>query len=151
MVVTWAGRRSNPSLLVFSQALYHLSYQPGNFDLRARRFSAAKERLAETMHSQEEMEKARCRLSNTGPGLHPRRRKADVTSEMAKNQIGSPDSNPVSSETPATRSQHRDRANLRRTDSRTRRTSMVTQNGARSDSVALSRLGFRRISRVGLS
>ena len=25
----WAGRRSNPSLLVFSQALNHLSYQPG--------------------------------------------------------------------------------------------------------------------------
>jgi hypothetical protein len=24
----WAGRRSNPSLLVFSQALHHLSYQP---------------------------------------------------------------------------------------------------------------------------
>jgi hypothetical protein len=27
----WAGRRSNPSLLVFSQALHHLSYQPMQF------------------------------------------------------------------------------------------------------------------------
>ena len=30
----WAGRRSNPSLLVFSQALNRLSYQPGKEEAR---------------------------------------------------------------------------------------------------------------------
>ena len=46
----WAGRRSNPSLLVFSQALNHLSYQPG-FVFRS--LPAAKE-------------EARCPLRDTG-------------------------------------------------------------------------------------
>ncbi len=46
----WAGRRSNPSLLVFSQALNHLSYQPGTV---FRTLPAAKE-------------EARCPLCDTG-------------------------------------------------------------------------------------
>lgn len=59
----WAGRRSNPSLLVFSQALHRLSYQPRP---ALRTSPSAKE-------------KARCPLRDTGLFESSRRLMADVT------------------------------------------------------------------------